>query len=205
MKKLIFIFLATISISCSSCTDATDAVDSSSQVNDIQPQPSSDMHGGSPAPVTWEECGPGIGDHPCDFSLVDQDGNIFQLYDNYGKVILLDFSAMWCGVCNVIAPDSQTFTDLYGDQGFIWVTVLIDNSQGQPPTESDIDRWCDQYGIEDSPVLAGNRSLIDMSGEAGWPISSWPTLIIIDREMIVIHGIYGWSEEMITSWIEGAL
>tara|TARA_B100000214_G_scaffold237576_1_gene173723 strand:- start:761 stop:1378 length:618 start_codon:yes stop_codon:yes gene_type:complete len=205
MKKLIFIFLAIMSLSCSSCKDAASDVDSSSHVNDVQPPPASDMHGGSPTPVTWEECGPGIGDHPCDFSLVDQDGNTFQLYDNYGKVILLDFSAMWCGVCNIIAPDSQSFTELYGDQGFIWATILIDNSQGQPPTDSDIDNWCNQYGIEDSPVLAGDRSLIDMSGQSGWPISSWPTLIIIDRNMIVIHGIYGWNEELITSWIEGAL
>ena len=207
MKNFIFLFLMSLSIACASCNqpdidDVNDTVDTIEDVTEDVLPPLSDMHGGSPADVTWDTCGAMVGEHPCDFSLLDQEGDIFQLYDNYGSVILLDFSAMWCGVCNNIADDSQSFTEEFGDQGFIWVTILIDGRDyGIPPTEGDIDFWCDQHGIEDAPVLAGDRSLVDLTATNGWPISSWPTLVIVNREMIISHGIHGWNEETIREWL----
>ena len=208
MKNFIFLFFISLSIACTSC-DVTDTVDEiGDPVDEVTDpvdeviDPVSDMHGGSPTPVTWDTCGGMIGDHPCDFSLVDQNGDTFQLYDNYGKVILLDFSSIWCGVCNNIAHHAQSFTEEFIDENFLWVTILIDgDTHGVPPTESDISDWCTQHSIEDSPVLLGNRSLIDLTAEAGWPISAWPTLVIINREMIVSHGIHGWSEETIREWL----
>ena len=198
MKKLILSILALASLSCStSCNKSLDV-----EKDTVIEEPASDMHGGSPTDVTWSDCSPAIGDHPCDFSLIDQDGNTFQLYDNYGKVILLDFSAMWCGVCQNIGVHAQEYTEEFGDYDFIWVTILIDNFQGSPPTEIEIDSWCDTHGIEDSPVLSGDRSMIDGTGEAGWPISSWPTIVIIDREMKISNGINGWSEQLVRQWIQ---
>ena len=35
-----------------------------------------------PSPITWESCSHNIGDHPCDFTLVDQNGNDWNLYEN---------------------------------------------------------------------------------------------------------------------------
>ena len=90
--------------------------------------PASSMHGGNPAEVTWSECSQQIGDNPCDFSLIDQEGNTFSLYDNFNTVIVLDFSAGWCGPCVQASMHVQGYQDKYGPQGFIWVTVLIENS-----------------------------------------------------------------------------
>jgi hypothetical protein len=166
----------------------------------------SSIHGGNPAPVTWTNCDQWPGSHPCDFSLVDQYGDTFTLYDNYDTVMVLDFSTIWCGVCKNIAGDVQTHQDTYGPQGFLWVTVLIEDAQGNDPDETDIQDWATTYGIVDSPVLAGNRAdFVDLSGMDGYPISAWPTLVVIDRGMILTNGLNGWNEDVIMGWVNDAL
>ena len=165
----------------------------------------SGIHGESPVPEVWNDCGGMIGDHPCDFSLVDQNGDMFTLYNNYGKLIVLDFSAAWCSVCNDMASYVNKFTSDYGNKNFLWVTILLENSQGYPATDRDVASWAARHGISDSPVLAGNSDLIDLSAEAGWPINSWPTLVILDRTMIVKYGIHGWDETTVRDWVESEL
>ena len=62
-------------------------------------------------PITWTDCGGKVGDRPCDFTFVDQNGDEWNLYDNYGQVILLDFSTMWCSYCQISAMDVQNVQD----------------------------------------------------------------------------------------------
>jgi len=190
----------------SGCTPSVVTVDGEpvDTVED-EPQNSSSIHGGSPVPEEWEDCGGMIGDHPCNFSFLDQNSDTFELYQNYGKVMVLDFSAMWCGVCNNIAHDAQIFMDDYGDKNFLWVTILVDNSTGDPVSQSEANNWADIYGISDCPVLAADRSVIDVTAENGIPVSSWPTIVILDREMIISNGINGWNEQTVRQWVEAKL
>ena len=165
----------------------------------------SDIHGGSPAIVTWTEGGQLPGQHACDFSFQDQFGDTFTLYDNFNKVIVLDFSTMWCGVCQIMASDVQAYQDRYGPEGFLWVTILVDNSYGEQPTHEDINEWADMYGITTSPVLAGDRSIIDQSGVTGYPISAWPTVVVLDKDLKIHNGVVGWSESIVLGWVESLL
>ena len=186
-----------------SAVDEEPAGDDDSAVDE---EPASLIHGGSPPPVTWTDCNQWPGSHPCDFSLIDQYGDTFTLYDNYDTVMVLDFSTMWCSVCKNIAPLVQPHQDAYGPRGFLWVTVLVEDAQGNDPDEEDIQAWADTYGITSSPVLAGNRAdFVDLSGTTGYPISAWPTLVVIDRGMILVNGINGWNESVVMGWAEDAL
>ena len=81
---------------------------------------------------------------------------------------------------------------------------LIDNEVGQPPTQEDLQRWVDMSNIS-APVLGADRGLIDYSANTGWPITSWPTLVIIDQEMVLKHGINGWSSAAIDAWVSALL
>ena len=159
------------------------------------------------SPVTWTNCDQWPGSHPCDFTLTDHDGNDWNLYDHYGTTMVIEFSTMWCSVCKAIAPDIQKHQDTYTSQGydFLWVTVLIDDAAGGTVELSEIQDWANVYGMTTAPVLAGSRSMVDLTGMTGYPISSWPTLVVISDEMVLTQGINGWNEATILGWVDDLL
>ena len=159
-------------------------------------------------PITWEDCSGAPGDKACDFTFQDQDGNDWSLYDHYGTVMVIDFSTIWCGVCKSIAGDVQVHQDSYTDLGydFLWVTVLVDGpSWGVPPEASEIQAWVNEYGMTTSPVLRGDRTVIDTTAVDGYPIVSWPTLVVVDETMTIHNGVGGWSESIVFGWVDEAL
>ena len=155
--------------------------------------------GGDPI-IDWDDCSQQTGDHPCDFSLLDQEGNEFNLYDHHGKIIILDFSAMWCGPCMMAATEVEYLQEKYGDK-IIYVTVLIENENGNQPSTDDLKRWADHFGIESSPVLGGSRSLISSDPNAGWPVGGWPQFYIIDQDMVLVQSFKGFSRGLIETII----
>jgi cytochrome oxidase Cu insertion factor (SCO1/SenC/PrrC family) len=167
-------------------------------IDDTQPEPPDRSW------VTWTECSQKPGDHPCNFSLMDQHGDMVELYDQHGKVIVIDLSTIWCGVCNNIAQEGDEWLNDYGADNFIWLTILIDNATGDPPTLADIQSWATHYNIS-TPVLVGDRSMVDLTAETGYPVTGWPTLVVIDQDMVLQYGINGWNESTIRGWVESLL
>ena len=135
---------------------------------------------------------------------MDQHGDMVNLYDHHDKVIVIDLSTIWCGVCNNIAKEGDEWLSDYGADNFIWLTILVDNATGDPPTLEDIQHWATVYGIE-VPVLVGDRSLVDLNAETGYPVTGWPTLVVIDQEMVLQYGINGWNEATIRGWVQNLL
>ena len=142
--------------------------------------------------IDWEDCSQAMGDHPCDFTLVDQHGDDFNLYDHYGKFIILDFSAMWCGPCQFAATEVEELQKKYGED-VVYVTILVENGHGNPPTRGNVQDWADIFGIETAPVLGGSRNLISQDPDEGWPLAAWPQFHIIDREMVLVDSFKGVS------------
>lgn len=195
-------------ISVSEGDGLLDDDDSSSEVEDDDDSGEVEVEEEEEDPITWEDCSGAPGEKACDFTFKDQDGTDWSLYDHYGTVMVVDFSTIWCGVCRSIAGDVQAHQDAYTDKGydFLWVTVLVDGpAWGIPPEESEIQDWVDAYGMTTSPVLVGDRTVIDTTAEDGYPIVSWPTLVVIDETMTVHNGVGGWSESMVFGWVDEAL
>lgn len=138
----------------------------------------------------------------CDLILKDQNGEYFRLYDHYEKVVILDFSTAWCAPCKEAAATVQETQDLYGESGFIYVTVLIEDENNQIPTEYTAKQWADTYNITTAPVLQGSRNLIDYDAIEGYNITGWPTFYVIDRDMKVVAGLRGFSHEWLVERIE---
>ena len=149
-----------------------------------------------PSPIVWDTCSSEEGDHPCNLIGPDQYGNNFGLYAQHGHPIVLDFSTGWCGPCRNAAAHAQEVQDLYEDAGVIYVTVLIETTNGSIPTTKDVAQWAETYGITTSPVVASSRSVLQ-SGGGTWALSGWPTFYYIDREMVLRDIDRGYNHEEI--------
>jgi len=159
----------------------------------------------TPPRIDWEDCSGKMSDHPCNFTLMDQYGNNWRLYDHVNEIIVLDFSTIWCGVCQHAAMSSEQYQDIYADKGVVWVTILLENYYGQEPTLADIQEWAMVFGLEDAVVLAGHMGLLDPTSQKGWYISNLPLILVIDRNMVTTYRLDGYNALQIREWVDDML
>ena len=62
-----------------------------------------------------------------DFTMLDADGNEVALSSFFGKPIVLNFWASWCGPCKSEMPEIQEFYEKYG-QDIHFILVSVDDS-----------------------------------------------------------------------------
>jgi len=187
MKYLKYAFLSLL-LGCG-CNDKPQSKETAEETVDQRPW------------LTWDSCSQAIDDHPCNFSLKNQNDDTVELYDFYGKIIVVDLAAMWCGPCASMSQRSDDIVNQYGRENIEWLTLIVETEFGEPPSVEDLQRWADANGVT-GHVLGADRSIIDNTAQTGYPVSGWPTYVIIDREMILRYGTVGWSESLIKNQID---
>ena len=145
-----------------------------------------------------------IGSTVCNMIFYDQNKEIWQLYDHEGKVIILDFSTVWCGPCQLAGHYVQPIQDEYGET-LEFVTVLVDGATGAPPTEDEINEWVVSHNITSAPVLYADRSVLDQTGQTGYLVGGFPTYVFIDKELKIHSGVVGFDEVYVRSIIDELL
>ncbi len=109
-----------------------------------------------------------------DFAATDLDGNPISLQDYRGKVVLLDFWAVWCGFCITEMPNLKSVYDTYKDRGFDIIAVSLDD------TEKELRDYIKENDIQWRQIFDGARgadSLVRQYGVRGIP-EQW----LIDRD-----------------------
>ena len=155
----------------------------------------------SDSEIGWTECANELGDHPCDFLLVDQNGVTVSLYEFYGQPIILDFSTGWCGFCYVAADEVQEVQDKYSSSNLAYITILTEDNQGKTPDSQFCKDWATNFGITSAPVLAGNTKMLSDKPADGWVIGGYPTFFFIDSEMILKSQVVGFNSAAIDEQI----
>ena len=129
-------------------------------------------------PEDLQPTGTEIGMVPEDFRMQDQHGDEVSLWQFYGQVIVLDISTMWCAPCQDLAATVQETWEHHKDDGFMYITLLPENLETEPPTLEDLEYWSEYFAIE-APVLSDDslwfRNFV--------PDDNFPWVVVIDREM----------------------
>lgn len=154
--------------------------------------------------VHWDSCGYKIGDHACNFSLTDRNGNNWELYESYGSVIVLDFSTGWCGACRRAASDIQELQDEKQKIiSFFYVSIMLeDRSSFSPPSLRFLNEWASSYQITTAPILSADASI---ASEENWNVSSLPTFYILNRDLVITDIVVGYNKHNLENAINRAI
>ena len=132
--------------------------------------------------------------------LPDQNGEEVDLWQFYGYVWVLDVSTIWCQPCQDLARELQETADDYGDQGFVYLTVLAEDLEGSVPDTDDLQYWAESWAIEDQPIVSDTVGFTaTLTG------GQYPLVLVIGRDLRVAGRVTVPDDALVREAIEAAL
>ena len=121
-----------------------------------------------------------VGKKAPDINGTDLDGRVLKLSDYRNKVVVLVFSAEWCGICKTQIPYEKFLVDQYGQWPFALLGVQTGTSQAtakqrQTAGKLSFRSWWD------APATGGTDGPI----AGAWNVLGWPATYVIDGDGII--------------------
>jgi peroxiredoxin len=109
----------------------------------------------------------------------DLDGAELRLKDYRGKVVVLLFSADWCGICKTLDPYERLMQELYKN----WPFAMVSVESGA--TAADAKRSKAQRGLSYRSWWDGSEEEGQGPIAAAWNVGGLPTLYVIDADGVI--------------------
>lgn len=130
-----------------------------------------------------------------DFTVYAQDGEPVNLSDFYGKPIVVNFWATWCGPCKSELP---AFEKLYNEYGNEITFMMVNLTDGAQETVSGVSDFVTDNGFH-FPVYFDT----DVDAAMTYSVYSIPATLFIDADgNIVASQLGAMSEDMLRSYIK---
>lgn len=113
------------------------------------------------------------------FQLPDLNGEIKNQESWLGKVVVLNFWAVWCPPCRAEMPEFIELQKEYGDRGLQFVGIAID-------TRETVESFAKMIGVN-YPILIGDSNDMIISKKLGNRFEGLPFTAIFDRQGKLIH------------------
>lgn len=103
--------------------------------------------------------------------LTDLNGRKFRTSDYNGKVVLVNFWAVWCGPCAQEVPKFVALQTEYQERGLQIIGVSVEDDA------SELRNFCHKNNVN-YPIVAGNSEVAEAFGG----ILGLPSSLLIDRD-----------------------
>ena len=141
------------------------------------------------------------------FTVRDEYGQTHSLYEYRERVVLLDFSAVWCPPCQAQADVMESLYLQYKDRGVVMLTILMDeddqtfNWSGRPG-QIECRDWSDRAGANPDHTFPCWLDPNPTTGsKLSWPLynnfGAIPTNVILDTGLRVVYSGAGYDEATI--------
>ena len=134
-----------------------------------------------------------LGKKAPDFTLSSVTGEKFRLSSLRGKIVVLDFWAVWCGPCTDSMPFFQKLQDSYRTQGLEVVGLHVNDRM---PEAEEVKAFLDELGVRYRNVVS--TTAVDDS----YLVYAMPTTYIIDRNGVIHKRHIGFNPKTAPERIE---
>ena len=118
-----------------------------------------------------------------EFAMKDLEGNIRNITDWKGKVVLLNFWATWCPPCLREIPDFIELQNQYKNADFQIIGIAIDEIEA-------VKAFATTHGMN-YPVIPSETEAIELAQRYGNTIGALPYSVFINQNGDVSHTIVG--------------
>ncbi len=120
-----------------------------------------------------------------DFTLRDINGEEFNLYENIGKVIIINFWDTWCPPCRAEIPSFIDLYSKYKDKGVLIIGIAL-AMKGEKIVKSFVEEYKINY-----PVLIASKKVIEDYGG----ITGIPTTFILNKKGEIAQKLVGYRNK----------
>lgn len=143
------------------------------------------IYGESPRPrppVRTQPLTYGLGDVPPKLDVHHwSDGRQHTLSELRGRVVVMEFTGMWCSVCRKSAPVMRRLLEHYKEQPIIFVGILTPTDDDKGVAEMMKDDGFPPLMAIDERVDPADKLGTDGKTAKSYGTIQWPTLVVLDR------------------------
>nr|WP_321454214.1 TlpA disulfide reductase family protein [uncultured Carboxylicivirga sp.] len=128
-----------------------------------------------------------IGQEAPDFTVLDSNNNVIQLYKYRGNYVLLDFWASWCNPCMKSMPKIKMMQNQYLNDNLKVISISVDDNP------KNYNKALKEIGNIEDWSFVNDESISDVYG-----VSPIPQVILIDKNGIIIYNLEDMDDYSLT-------